>query len=201
VAAVVAFAERVGRPVCLLGESGGGTVEDGTTARSEARAAVDVYKPTVFEAADEDTAAKLGATLEQVGALAADGRLGDALSTLVRTLANDDECTTLLQAADSEDATQYVPAFLQDVQQSTETGGPSPTDPSVLERIAVPVLLMRGTRTALPWLADGVNFAAEHVAGARVVSVPGAGHFAPGLMPEPIADEVARHFAWVAAPA
>lgn len=71
----------------------------------------------------------------------------------------------------------------------------SPTDPSELARITVPVLLLYGSRSALrTWFAEGVRHVADHVADPHVREIAGTGHRAPVLQPEPLADEVVRFF-------
>ena len=88
--------------------------------------------------------------------------------------------------------------MLRFVQQDASYRGPRSTDPEVLGAITVPVLLLRGRQTLLgTWFADAALHIAQHVSDPHVRLVPGAGHFAPVLAPEPIANELIRFFASV----
>jgi pimeloyl-ACP methyl ester carboxylesterase len=56
----------------------------------------------------------------------------------------------------------------------------------------VPVLVLQGERTALPWFTRGNRHLAEHVPDCEVRTIPGVGHGGPGLAPEAIARELVR---------
>jgi pimeloyl-ACP methyl ester carboxylesterase len=61
--------------------------------------------------------------------------------------------------------------------------------------VTAPVLLLRGQQTALgTWCADATRRIAQHVPDPHVRELPGAGHFAPLLAPEPLANELIRFF-------
>jgi pimeloyl-ACP methyl ester carboxylesterase len=66
----------------------------------------------------------------------------------------------------------------------------------VLAKITVPVLLLRGQESLLgTFFADSVQHVAKHVADAHVREpLPGLGHFAPILAPEPVAKELISFF-------
>jgi pimeloyl-ACP methyl ester carboxylesterase len=81
-----------------------------------------------------------------------------------------------------------VPAWCREM---AEYGGA--VDPSVLARVDVPVLLLRGTRTA-GWFRDSVRYVADRLTDVRVREVAGAGHMGPRLAPEPVAAELVRFF-------
>ncbi|TVR17870.1 MAG: hypothetical protein EA387_15790, partial [Nitriliruptor sp.] len=68
---------------------------------------------------------------------------------------------------------------------------PNPTDPDALASITVPVLLLQGDRT-LPWFDRGNRHVVKHTPEAENRIIAGAGHGGPGLMPEAVADELAR---------
>ena len=92
--------------------------------------------------------------------------------------------------------------MLRFIQQDASYEGVRSTDPDELARIAPPVLLMRGEQTRLgTWFADAADFIAQHVAKPQVRELPGAGHFAPVLAPEPLADELIVFFESVRQPA
>lgn len=72
------------------------------------------------------------------------------------------------------------------------------TAESVLAQVNVPVLLLKGSRTAR-WWADSVAYMEGNLADSRVVEVAGAGHMGPALAPEGIAQEIVRFFSLVQA--
>ena len=85
--------------------------------------------------------------------------------------------------------------MLRFVQQDAAYQGPRSTDPEVLGAVTAPVLLLRGRQTLLgTWFADAARHIAQHVSDAHVRELPGAGHFAPVLAPEPLAKELIRFF-------
>jgi pimeloyl-ACP methyl ester carboxylesterase len=87
----------------------------------------------------------------------------------------------------------YVPIFLQE-QRAIASTPPGPTDPAVLSKIAVPVLLMVGTRTKR-WFVDSARHLARHVGDARIREIAGAGHYGPRTFPEAVAGELVHFFA------
>ena len=59
----------------------------------------------------------------------------------------------------------------------------------------LPVLLLQGEQTLLgTFFADVERYVAQHVVDAHVRELPGVGHFAPLLEPEPIAKELISFF-------
>jgi pimeloyl-ACP methyl ester carboxylesterase len=187
---ITAFVESIGEPVTLVGWSGSGAWVLGAAARRVSVAGVALHEPFVVSVLPEDDLASFGATLEQVGAAAADGRLADAVRAFAAWVMTDDELTTL-------DADFYqrwgrsIPAMLHMIQQDMPYEGPRSTDPDVLAQIAAPVLLLRGQQTRLDtFWADSVQHIAQHVTDPHVRELPGVGHFGPLLHPESIADEL-----------
>lgn len=192
---IVSFVDSIGEPVLLFGESDGGALALGTAARSDAVAAVGAYEPAVFEVAGENLDASLEATLPRVGQAMADGQLTEAARVFVELLANDDELAALTGLDYLQEAGRYMPVFLQELEQGNQPEALSPTDASLLEAIDVPVLLQRGTRSALyDWMVDGTHHVADHVADARIQEVEGAGHFGVTFEPEAVADQLMRFF-------
>lgn len=192
---IVSFVNSIGEPVLLFGESDGGALALGTAARSDAVAAVAVYEPVVFEVAGEDLDASLEATLPRVGQAVADGRLTEAARAFSELVANDDELAALTGSDYLPRAGRHMPVFLEELEQADHPDTLSPTDASLLAAINVPVLLQRGTRSALyDWMADATRYVADHVADARVQEIDGAGHFAVALEPEAVADQLIQFF-------
>lgn len=66
----------------------------------------------------------------------------------------------------------------------------------------MPVLILTGQQTRLqPFFSATAEFIAQHVADSQVWELPGAGHFAPVLAPESVADELITFFESVPRPA
>jgi pimeloyl-ACP methyl ester carboxylesterase len=85
--------------------------------------------------------------------------------------------------------------MLRFVQQDGAYEGPRSTDPEALARIPVPVLVLTGRQTRLrPFFSAVAGHLAGHVADSEVWELPGAGHFAPLLRPESVADELVTFF-------
>lgn len=123
----------------------------------------------------------------------AEGRLADASRTLIEESVTDDELATLSESGVFEAWAPNVQVALQE-QQAMQSEGPSPTDPSALAQITVPILYLHGSRTPTTWYTEAARYLSEHVADLHVVEIAGTGHFGPHLTPEPVADELVRFF-------
>jgi hypothetical protein len=87
------------------------------------------------------------------------------------------------------------PLVMEEVRQEASHDGPQPTDPEVLARIEAPVLVLVGQQTRLDtFLGDSARHVARHVADSRVRELPGVGHYAPMVAPEPVAKELISFF-------
>ena len=192
---VIAFVDSIGEPARLLGWSGSGPWVLGAAERTGSVAAVAAYEPFVVPVMRDDDLARTAATMEQVGMAAADGRLLDAIRTFAQWICTEDEIA-VLQATDFyERWAGCVPAMLRFVQQDASYRGPRSTDAEALGTVTAPVLLVRGRQTALgTFFADAAEHIAQHVSDPHVRELPGAGHFAPVIAPEPIATELIRFF-------
>ncbi|HEX9767348.1 MAG TPA: alpha/beta hydrolase [Nitriliruptorales bacterium] len=189
-----AFVDSIGGSVHVAGWSAGVVPALGAAANSDAVAAVAVYEPTVIPVMREDDLADLGATLQQVGAAAADGRLADAARAFHPFVASDDELAAL-DADYYERSGTAFPPLLRTVQAFQTYEGPQSTDPEAMARISVPVLLLRGQQTRrATFYTDAEQHVAEHVADPHVRELPGVGHFAPALAPEPVAEALVSFF-------
>ena len=82
--------------------------------------------------------------------------------------------------------------MLRFVQQDASYHGPRSTI-EVLGMVTAPVLLLRGPADPARHLVRRRGIA-EHVSDPHVRELPGVGHFAPLLTPEPIAEELIRFF-------
>jgi pimeloyl-ACP methyl ester carboxylesterase len=119
----------------------------------------------------------------------------DAVRVFGRWICSDDEIAALEETDFYERWAGCVPAMLRFVQQDAAYEGPRSTDPEVLATITAPVLLLRGRQTRLAdWFAEATGHIAQHVSDPHVRELPGAGHFAPVLAPEPLASELICFF-------
>lgn len=199
---VTAFVDSIGEPVCLVGWSGSGAWVLGAAVRSASVAGVAAYEPGVVSVMRDDDLARTSATMEQVGMAAADGRLVDAVRAFAAWICNDSEIGALEKTDFYERWAGCVPAMLRFIQADASYEGPRSTDPEALGMVTAPVLLLRGRQTALgTWFADATRHIAQHVSDPHVRELPGAGHFAPVLAPEPMAKELIRFFASARLPA
>lgn len=190
---VLAFVDSIGEPVCLVGWSGSGAWVLGAAARTGSVAAVAAYEPFVIPVMRDDDLARTSATMEQIGMLAADGRLLDAIRTFARWICTDPEIAALEETGFYQRWAGCIPAMLRFVQEDSSYQGPRSTDPDALGTVTGPVLLLRGQGTALgTFVADAARHIAEHVSDPQVRELPGAGHFAPVLAPELVAKELSR---------
>jgi pimeloyl-ACP methyl ester carboxylesterase len=192
---VTAFIEGIGETASVVGWSGSGAWVLGAAARSDAVAAIAVYEPTVIPLMDEADLAETMGTMQQVGAAAADGRLVDAVRIFTSWICTDSERAALAQTGFDGVWAPLVPAMLRFVQQDGAYDGHRSTDPEALAGIAVPALVLTGQQTRLrPFFSAAAEFIAQHVAHSQVWELPGAGHFAPVIAPESVADELITFF-------
>jgi pimeloyl-ACP methyl ester carboxylesterase len=199
---VTAFVDSIGEPVCLVGWSGSGAWVLGAAERSASVAAVAAYEPAVVSVMRDDDRARTFATMEQVGIAAADGRLVDAVRAFAAWICTDAEIAALEETDFYERWAGCVPAMLRFVQEDASYQGPRSTDPEALAMVSAPVLLLRGQQTALgTWFADATGHIAQHLSDPHVRELPGTGHFAPVIAPEPLAKELMRLFESVRQPA
>lgn len=193
---VSAFVESIGEPVGLAGASGGAMFALAAAARSTAVAAVAACDPLAFEVLDEEDEARLNDAVERMAELAAEGELVEAARDWMTEWADDHEMAVLSESGYLEACATYVPVLLQVLQQGDESDEPSPTDPSVLQQLTVPVLILQGSRSnaTWPWFTDSVHHVDDHVADTDVREVAGAGHMGAWVEPESYADELVRFF-------
>ena len=192
---VTAFVDSIGAPAHVVGWSGSGAWVLGAAARSDAVAAVAVYEPTLIPVLAEDDLAETLGTMQRVGAAAADGRLVDAVRAFISWICTEEEIAALTRTSFDEVWATRVPAMLRFVQQDGSYQGPRSTDPKALARLTVPVLVLLGQRTRLgSFFRATAEFIAQHVDDSQVWKLPGAGHFAPVLVPESVADELITFF-------
>ena len=182
---VVAFAESIGEPVTLVGESGGGSLVLGAAQHTTAVNAIVAYEPFMSEALDEEETAEFGELSERMATLAGEGRLTNATRAFLEGVATDEEMAAMAESNEFEKLAPTIPLVLKQFEQTEDP----PTDPSSLATITVPALLLKGDQSR-PLLRTGVTYVAEHVADAHVREIPDVGHLAPSVAPEPLADQI-----------
>lgn len=186
---VVAFAESIGEPVGVVGESGGAMWTLGAAARSAAIATAAVYEPVVFEVATRQQAEAFDDEVSRMRELADDGRVVEAAEVFLKGAYTDDEWE-LVPRDYVEASGRYVEMQLREFEQIAQSDY-SPTDPGVLKNIDVPLLLMHGERGDLAdWLEASVHHIAEHVDNSQIRQFKSLSHAAPILQPKMLADEV-----------
>lgn len=192
---VAAYADSVGLRAGLVGTSGGGRLVLGAAARGARVRAVAAYEPVVFEARDEAFAGEWRQTVAQMRVLADQGRAEDAVRLFLGTAGTrEEEALFYNEEGFIAAMARYLPVDLQEFEAVSTDEAVSPTAPSALARIAVPVLVMRGARTELPWFAASVRHVASHVPHCRVQEVAGAAHLAAATAPEALAGILAEFF-------
>jgi pimeloyl-ACP methyl ester carboxylesterase len=188
---VQAFVESVGEPVYLGGWSAGVVWSLDAAANCDAVAALVAYEPTIIPLMRNDDSAQRDAMYQQLAKAAAEGRMGDAARAFHGFVSTASELAAM-DANYFERCASCMPALLRAGRDAATYRGPVSTDPEVLAKVTVPVMLLRGRQTRLgTFYADTERYLAEHVADAHVRQpLPGLGHMGPLLDPEPIATEL-----------
>ena len=188
---IASFADSIGEPVGLVGHSSGAELALAAAAKSEGVSGVAAYEPGV-EALMDDTAAAghqaaMGRALQAVSEM----RMEDAARYYVEDtpLFNDEEKALMSAAGVFKLMAPYAPMWMQEIPEYLR----AIADPSVIENISVPVLLLHGPRTH-PWFTHTVRYLAAELADAHVVEISGAGHMGPYFSPDAVADELIRFF-------
>ncbi|MBX2997807.1 MAG: alpha/beta hydrolase [Caldilineaceae bacterium] len=199
---VVAFADALGEPVGLVGW--GSTLWALVAAEHTATiSAVAAYEPGANEVMSEEVATCLSEAFIRMGELVAEGRLLDAARVFIEksnVIYTPEELAGGTPQEFWEAAAPNIPDFLHEEQQMAESGQPGPTDPAVLTKITVPVLLLRGSESK-PWFVDSLRHVADHLPNSHQREIVGAGHFGLHTEPEAVADELTRFFTSVQQPA
>lgn len=185
---VVAFVESIDDTVYLFGHSTGGAHALEAAARASEIHGLALYEPALIELADEQLSGRVTDAVRRVRRAVAAGQLTEAAQIFLQdmALANEEELTLLLEVDAAQDMAPLVPVVLEEVDQS---GPPHLSDPALLERITMPVLLLHGSQTH-PFYTGVVRFLAQHLADCRVREIPKAGHLGPEIEPEPVAAEL-----------
>jgi pimeloyl-ACP methyl ester carboxylesterase len=184
---VATFIEGVGEPVSVFGHSSGGAWVIGGAARAAASCrAVALYEPALPVARpliDDDTYARCTASV-------ADGRPADAARVLIDEVieAGQQERALFVALGVPELVAPLVPVSLRELPELNR-----PIDVESLAQLTMPVLLLQGSLSADRFEA-AVSCVAAIVHHARVVEIPGAGHFGPETHSEVVADALIAFF-------
>jgi len=192
---VMAFSESIRRPVGLVG-AGDGLWAMVAAEGPGAVAAVAVYEPGADEVMSASIATRLAGAFARVEELVAHQRLDAAARAFIEAsdaIYGEEELASGVPAAFWKAAAPYLPVFLREMGLLAEAEEPSPTAPSVLGRIKVPLLLLYGTQTN-PWFKRSVHHIAGHVATSRIEALEGAAHFGLITHPQALADALIRFF-------
>ena len=191
---VVSFVESVGEPVGLVGSSWSGMLSLGAAGRTAAVRAAGLWEPLAIEAASDQDQARFDQALEEVGQLVDQGRLVEATRTwhVASGIVTEEQLAAtpagFFEAAAPTFAIQY-----QEFCAARQSSGPTPTEPSELAALTVPVLLLHGAES-VPVFINGVEHVAEHVTDATVRSIPDVGHGGWVVAPGAVAQELADYF-------
>jgi pimeloyl-ACP methyl ester carboxylesterase len=192
---IVEYIDSIGEPTGLVGFSGGGGLALEAAVQSKAVTGVALYEPALPPGVwPEQQRAAVGDTLVGMGELAAAGKLTDAARAWAEFVFHEEEVATLESAGYLEAAGRYVPVLLNDIQQDSQSEGPTPDDPAMLGVISAPVLVLCGRKTANPLFTACARHVANHVPNARVQEIPGAGHAAPLTHPDALAAALTEFF-------
>jgi len=197
---VVSFIDSVGEPLGLVGSSWSGMLALGAARRTSAVSALGLWEPLVIEAASEQDRSRFEQTLDDVGRLVDQGRLVDATRTwqAASGIITEDQ----FAAVPDEFFEAVAPATaiqVEEFREAAQSPGPTPTEPSELAALIVPVLLMHGAES-VPFFVNGVDHVAGHVADSTVRGIPGVGHGGWVFAPAAVAEELAHFFTGVLDP-
>lgn len=185
----VVYVDGIGEPTGLVGWSGGANQALAVAAQSDMVDAVAAIEPVANTLMDELEQAALGVAIARAGELAEEGDLPAAMRAFAGWPFSDEDIAAAEDAGYFEASGRYAPDLLDFFQRLTEHDGPMPDDPSVLDAISAPVLVLHGSDTK-PFLSASARYVADHVPDARMRRIPGAGHAAPLTHPEALGEAI-----------
>jgi pimeloyl-ACP methyl ester carboxylesterase len=190
---VLAYVESIEPPAGLVGWSFGANLALVAAARSAAIPSVAAIGPVAMGLADDETRAAFGGSVARAGELAARGDLTAAARTIAGGPFDEDEVAVAEDSGYLEAAGPYMPGLLDLLGQWMAYRGPTVDDPAVLAAISARVLVLPVDSVALH--RTSALHVAEHIPGARVREIAGAGHAAPLTHPAAVAEALAEFFA------
>lgn len=197
---MLAYVNSIGEPTGLVGWSGGVWPVLSAAAQSDAVAAVAAIEPESVGLGNEREQAAFGDAFARAGELANEGDLTAAVRPLADFVFSEEEIALLEDAGYLEATGRYIPNLLNFFKQLQEYQGITAEDPTVLDAVSAPVLVLRGSDTK-PLAATSARHVADHVPDTRMREIPGAGHAAPLTHPEALAEALTEFFAPAQKPA
>jgi pimeloyl-ACP methyl ester carboxylesterase len=198
---VLAYVDSLGEPAGLV--AWGSPLWSRVAAEGNvAVVAVAAYEPGADEAMEAATSEQFEGVIGAAAQLAAEGGTGEAARVVVegigRLIYTAEELASGAPSAFWSRSAENIPVFLREVAAESD-GRPGPTDPTVLARVRVPVLLLEGSETQR-WFAASVRHVATYLNDARVERIHGAAHFAPVRASVAVAGVLAEFFTPLLAP-
>jgi len=185
---VAAYIDSIGEPVGLFGHSSGAIVATEAAEKTDMVGALALYEPADFSNVADSHQARLDDAVARLTAALDEGRTVDAARIFMQDMArtSDEEVAALAGTGVYEDMAPYVWTVFQHVQQS---GPPHLADPTLPERLTMPVLLLHGEKTDPSFLPVISSFESRFP-DVRTRVIPGAGHLGPQLHGPAVATEL-----------
>jgi pimeloyl-ACP methyl ester carboxylesterase len=191
---IIAYIDSIEGPTGLVGWSAGATLTLAAAAQlSDAVNAVAVHEPPLGPLMDEQQRAARVRAVSRMAELVGTSSSRDAARRWAEFVFDDEETAALESAGYFEATARYVPVLLNDIQQAVQFGGPDPADPDILAQISAPLLVLHGPATR-PFFTAAARHVANHVPGAQLQEISGAGHAAPLTHPEAVAEALTTFF-------
>lgn len=197
---VVTYAQSIGEPTGLVGWSLGANLAIMAASQSDAMHAIAPFEPPMMCLMDEQEHAVMAGAVEAMAEQAAAGDLTAAVRAFLVWPFTEDEIAAADRAGYTKSAGRYVPGILDFFQQATGPDAPETDEAATLAAIDVPVLALKGSDTRA-FLADSVQYVADHAPDARVHEIPSGAHAAQMVHPETFAQALTGFFSPAPQPA
>lgn len=190
---VIAYVEGIGTPVGLVAHSAAAPIALDAAARCPRVSAVGLYEPTLLEFADEGFLSAVAEGFGRVASLAEQEQYADGAATFLTDIAGatDDEMTAIAQLGFSERDAHNLRVLLEEF---AHDGAFRLSDPAALDDVAVPVLILLGSRSPRHYRRYS-ELLERRLARPVVRELDGLGHFAPLVAAYPVAAELGTFFA------
>jgi len=145
---------------------------------------------------DEDSARQLEDIFTRMGSLVSVGKLTEAVEIFIKNshllYAEEDLASGAPKEFWMNSRSNLAIFFLQE-ELIAASKKPGFSDPSLLEKVDVPVLLLEGSATKT-WIKNSVRYMDNHLPFSTMRQIIGATHFGPYLNPQKIASELVSFF-------
>lgn len=159
-------------------------------------AAVAAYEPGLDDLLDEGTARQLEEVFASMGKMVEEGQLNEAVNLFIKNSALIYTEKDLASGAPEDfwmNSAPNLKIFFQQEELIEAFKGPGPSDPSLLTKVDIPVLLLVGSETR-EWFKNSVHYLDNQLLNSTIHQVAGATHFGPYLVPEEVAGELIAFF-------